>query len=193
MPDTRIIEEWSRRFTKHELKEATEDCKIFRLGLPGTINMSCYISFTPAGITISGDISPTMNGTTSTRGYGINWFASQLSPGYLAEKFLHQRFIPELAVEALNDPNGWIQEYLREKYEENQEALKESMQELRSISGLVDSREIGPEELGHRLQDDIGADLSDGMPGWDYDPDEVAILVAIQRRFAELRKAETSV
>lgn len=49
--------------------------------------MSCLITFTPEGISITGDIAPLKNGVNSRPGYGKGWFSGNLSVDYLREKF----------------------------------------------------------------------------------------------------------
>ena len=61
--------------------------------------------------------------------------------------------------------------------------LKEIVAELRAGGGDL----VSDSRLYDRLHEaDLGHLTDDGVPGWDYDPDEVAWLVAIQRCFRRL-------
>lgn len=178
-----MIQEWSDRFTEHSLSEVTPKTRTFRLSEGNKRCMSCLITFTPEGITISGDITPIGRGVTSSLGYGIDWFASELSPDYLAEKFLERKFVPEIAAEEMKDPENWVQESLLDMEDDREQKIAE----LNDLINDVECGEVGPERLGDRLLD-IGISPYDGLPGYCYHPNELAILVSIQRRFAALYK-----
>ena len=85
----------------HILVPVLEDEKIRAFYLKGPKQgraMSTLILFTPEGIVLQGDLTPTDNGTVSTFGYGLRWFRGELSGSYLCEKFLKKVFRPDLAV-----------------------------------------------------------------------------------------------
>lgn len=61
---------------------------------------SCLILFSPEGINLFGDLCPSNDRRSSgvhAFGYGLSWFAGNLSWDYLASKFLEERFVPEFA------------------------------------------------------------------------------------------------
>ncbi len=77
----------------------TKDVKCYRLGKPDTIFYSCYITFTPDGISIAGDLTPSEN-ADYCRGYGLEWFTNQMDGSYLAQKFrLRKQWIWDKAKE----------------------------------------------------------------------------------------------
>lgn len=88
---------------------------------PDRSMMSCWIFFTPAGIVITGDMRPADQGVIAL-GYGLAWFGEKLDPGYLASKFLKEKWVPETAIESWKDclaswKEKW-QEYEKESEEE---------------------------------------------------------------------------
>jgi hypothetical protein len=145
----------------------------YYLGKKGTRMMSCLLLFTPEGIAIMGDLTPQLHGSVSVYGYGIGWFSKHLSEGYLCEKFLRERFVPELAEKELRDPEGYWREELSPEVSD------------RIADDLCDH---GQEWLYEELLD-AGVDCSDGIPGFGYDPAEAGWLCAIQQRFSELYSA----
>jgi hypothetical protein len=152
----------------------TEQVQAYYIKQLGTRIMSTLVTFTPEGIVLQGDFTPEQNGTVSCRNYGCDWFAGQLSSAYLCEKFLQHKWVKEVAVECLTDPES----YLREGRD------SQTIEELNRLAGYVDGGAIGGEGVHDRLTD-LGIDV-ETTPGWAYDPDEAASLVAIQRKFAEL-------
>ena len=77
--------------------------KAFYLKQPGMGRMqSCMILFSPEGINILGDLCPgndKRNSGVHAAGYGLDWFAGNLSWSYLCEKFLTKEWHQELAIE----------------------------------------------------------------------------------------------
>lgn len=141
----------------------------WKMAKPGTGINRVLLVFSPEGIVLQGDLTPERNGSVSTFGYGLEWFTRQLGWSYLAEKFLTKRWVPELAEEQLRE---WIDEY------------PEHSAELQKIAdALVD---FDHRELSDRLYEIEPGFVDDHLPGWGYDPNEAALLQAIQRRFAEL-------
>jgi len=131
---------------------------------------STLLIFTPEGIVITGDLTPERNGSISTFGYGLGWFASDLDGSYLCEKFLTTRWIPEIACEDLKEYRNeeGINQKRLEALIEHTEALHLSHYEFHAA---LDDVEIYDEEY------EIGIG---------YDPAEAGWLCAIQKRFAEL-------
>lgn len=182
------IEEILARMTEHELFEITAPdatVRAFYLKKPGTRIEATLITFTPEGIAVQGDQTPSTNGNVSALGYGLAWFAGRKDPDYLAEKFLSKRWVWESARDHMHS--------LAEQYETNakdedgtvdDDAAKQA-KECRRIIVELDAR-TSQHEFVEMLQE-AGFDY-DGE-GWDYDPREVALLSAIQRRFAALYAA----
>jgi hypothetical protein len=150
-----------------------EKVKCYRMGKPGTGIMSTYITSTPCGIVLQGDFTPQRNGSTSTRGYDLDWFAGASSTGYLAEKFLEQRFIKELAEAALKDASRWS------------DCDEEQQRRIMEMADEIGDHDI---DLMSWLYDefvDMGFD-TESIPGYGYEPREIAALGAIQKTFSRL-------
>lgn len=179
------VDQWVKRFAEHEIEEVTPKTRSFKLSFNNEHNMSCLVTFTDEGITISGDICPTHPGTTSCRGYGIKWFGGALSPSYLSEKFLRERFIPQQAALEMKEEDSWVRESIRWNAEGNQSKIDSNLRELDEIIIACEAGEMEPMQLADELHN-VGLDVCEGLPGWGYDPTEVGILVGIQRRFSEL-------
>lgn len=98
-------EDYDEMFAQHHLEQVldTETFKAFYLKETGMGRMqSCLILFTPEGINICGDLCPgndPRNSGVHAFGYGLNWFAGELSWSYLCEKFLSKEWHKELAIE----------------------------------------------------------------------------------------------
>lgn len=183
----KLIDERKKLFQEHSISEV-ESTRCFRLGKGDQNCMSCLITFSPSGITITGDITPTRNGSCSTRGYSINWFAGKLYCDYLAEKFLEKKWLPGEAADELEDPNS----YWRESLSESDRTERDREQALEGLQALITELrggDIGPERFADRMEE-IGFELYEGLPGYGYDPSEVAWLSAIQQTFAELYHSE---
>lgn len=144
----------------------------FYLRKEDTLSMSTLLVFTPEGIAMMGDLTPERNGSISSRSYGLKWFVGELSESYLCEKFLEQKYVPELAKQALLNPNG----YLRE------DADEETISKLDNLANIIDS--LSTHELYEHLTD-MGY-ASECIPGYGYDPGEAGWLCAIQQKFAAL-------
>jgi len=138
--------------------------------------MSTLILFTPEGIVLQGDLTPSRQGNVSCSGYGLDWFAGKLSESYLCEKFLHKGFVPALAREGLKQG---VLDKRREKLIDKEEArdLWDSIRISDDFVGPVDTYEFWI----HLLQND-----SSECPGHGYDPTEAGWLCAIQQRFSDL-------
>ncbi len=149
----------------------------FSLKRPGTGAFGFEVHFTGYGIFLQGDLSPVRSGGFGCRQYKtLGWFLGELSSGYMAAKFLEKGYRPELAA---SDLEGLMQD--NEDWgisEKSLSDLKEIVAELRLGDLVSDSR------LYDRLHEvDLEHLTDDGVPGWGYDPDEVAWLVAIQQCF----------
>jgi hypothetical protein len=151
----------------------------FYLRKPGEGRMmSCLITFTPEGIVIQGDLTPGRNGNVSVLGYGLDWFAGQLSEDYLCEKFLERRFSRERTVQA-------IKETILEKRRQGDIGRLDARlfwNELR------DDPEAGEEGLYNFISERLDGDGEDMRQ--DYNKGEAGWLCAIQQRFSALYHAQ---
>lgn len=129
----------------------------------------------PLRTIIFGDLVPRRNGVVSNLGYGLNWFVSELSPSYLAGKFLDnnfwdanvakEEFLFFMGLAKKEDPEAWL--------------------------GYTDTiRKIGPiqfenEYLFHESMFSLFRGYDHSF-GYGYKPQEYRWLAAIQQRFREL-------
>lgn len=137
---------------------------------------------TPEGIILHGDMCVGRNGVVSDYGYGMAWFGSHKSPGYLCSKFLTERFEPEVAVLELQD----ILDEGVFPWDPEEKPTEEVCETLKSLIQRLHWGEI--ESLGEILSElgATGLSIDEWYPGWSYNPRDVGVLVACQRRFAEL-------
>jgi hypothetical protein len=169
------------QFKDHKLV-AEENVRAYYLTLPGDRNLSCLVTFSPEGITLTGDITPGPDcGCVSFGCYDERWFAAELSPSYLAEKFLRKSWSPDVAADELGEMFG---EEMRDEPDVERRAAFAA--ELEELSGRLRAHELGPDGLASELQDSVFLCDYDGLPGYDYPPSDLAWLVAIQRKFSEL-------
>lgn len=139
--------------------------------------MSTLISFTPEGIVLQGDLTPSHHGDVSALGYGLNWFAQDLSEYYLCEKFLTQEFVAEYA------DRGMREEIIRQRREG--EITKDRARELWGEVG-VSGDFTGPMDAYEFWTEELGYDDGHGCPGYGYAPGKAGWLCAIQQRFSQL-------
>jgi len=164
------IADYARELQDHALTLVQEGpVTAWKMAKPGTGICRVLLLFSPEGIVLQGDLTLERNGSVSTLGYGLAWFTGRLGWSYLAEKFLTKRWVPELAEEHLRE---WVDEY------------PEHSAELQEIADNVS--ELDQRELRDRLYEIEPGLVDDYVPGWGYDPNEAALLQAIQSRFAEL-------
>lgn len=160
----------------------TDIAKIYDLREPGGGWMqSTRLVFlsNPPQIIITGDLCPGIHGILSNMKYGIEWFGSHKSPGYLCEKFLREEWVPEKCQKELR---AYANESERRK---DRTKLREI---ARDIDGWVS--DSGPAVSQHQTYEEL-CDLDysyvdDGIPGYGYNPREADLLVAIQKQFADL-------
>ena len=181
----RAIEDYERCLEKNTVLERRHDLEAYMVRIPGNGRMGSFmVCFTSEGIAIMGDWAPCHHGVCSVSGYGRRWFAGELSPSYLAEKFLRKVWVPEYAAEELRDPSGWLREDLDD----------DQLSRIDELCGRLEGGDLAHECMGARFYDDLSEidhDLvSDGIPGMGYRPGDLGMLVAIQRKFAELHAAE---
>ena len=153
--------------------------KSFTLKRKGSYTCSCFITETPGGMMIYGDMHPGGGqGLISPYQYNLLWFSKALSPDYLASKFLTKCWVPELAKEEIE---GWL---AHPDWYSLEELTSEQIEDLTSIKNNIASSQ---ESFYESLQDTecVGHLLDEGPPGWGYEPKDYALLVAIQRRFSK--------
>jgi hypothetical protein len=176
-----ITTDMVNQFRDHSLiiQVALPNFQVFRMQKPNTRVMSMQLSFSPEGIALQGDVKIEGNGSCSCFGYGLDWFASKLSGSYLCEKFLQHEFVPEIAIRDLRDPKGHWKTCCPEGHE-NKRA-----KDCNAIADMIEAGELGPERVWELLDDD-GMDVSDGIPGYAYNPVKAGWLCIIQMKFREL-------
>lgn len=167
------VETWCANHVLTPLIE-TPPVKCYRVGRRGERNYSFLVTFDPEGIVLQGDITPEPNGSTS-RGKDLWWFAANLSPDYLAEKFLQPRVTVERAKydldtmldDLLDDPTDW-----------NVGAAAA----IRRAQRQVDNGDL--DGAAHTLNEE---GLNDERSlGFGYDPQQVVVLAGLQRTFSRL-------
>lgn len=160
-------------FSRHvlEVLVETEHVQCYRLREPGTRNCLIQITATPEGICIQGDYTPEdRHGTCAAK--PLAWFAGDLSPDYLAEKFLHK---------------GWHAELARTDLKALLDAGEIDAGLYTTLTGATHDGEAA----FYTTCTEVGRDPVDGVPGWGYDPNAVYRLSKIQRTFACLWAART--
>jgi hypothetical protein len=159
------------------LEDEATGISVWNLHREGTRIMKVQVTFTPEGIFIMGDLCPGLYGVGSALGYGIGWFGSQKSEGYLCEKFLTREWVPEYAAEEVEDIL---------KVPEDYGLTPDAVEGLRMVVAALRDDTSYSET---RLYDDLDLaeyPLDDGVPGYGYEPSDAGWLCAIQQRFAEL-------
>lgn len=156
------IREALKSFAHHRLTlEADTACKsggalsVYRVAQPDTTAYSFTVARVAGRLVLTGDAAcPSEgNGYVSASGYGIDWFAGDLSLDYLCEKFLRKDFQPDYALswldDAVADAAGELQAYQDEHDEDD------------------DDYEADENELDMRVQ--LLEEARDHLRG--YDPD----------------------
>ena len=169
----------------------TDRVQVYRCSRPGEGRiMSFQVAFTPEGIAIQGDFTPEQNGCVSSYGKGRGWFAGQLSPRYLAEKFLQKGHHAEQVVCWLLDHADDLEQQLLDEDlptrldEEDQARLRERIAKIRELAQGDEVLE-SPERFRDAFEAIVPDwDWDDGP--WDYQPQALADLAAIQQTFARL-------
>ncbi len=159
------------------LLEETPTITAYYLEKPGEGRMmSTLILFTPEGIALMGDLTPERNGSISSIGYDRAWFAGKNNGDYLCEKFLPQQWVLDYALAELRDPDGEWQSYAGTDSADS------------GLDDVILSLAAGERswEWLHDELSELGFDMSEGVPGFGYEPTAAGWLCAIQRRFAEL-------
>lgn len=176
--DTYVQPIYAKSLANHQLEWVARDpFPVCYLKRPGTRIMCVLCIFSPEGIILKGDIRfGNLDVLASDLGYGLPWFASKLSESYLCEKFLRQKYVKELALAELNDPESYLRELIGEP----------SHPRLDELAAVVDGDDdwAWPSRI-YDVLTALGVD-SESIPGWGYDPVEAGYLCAVQQRFAEL-------
>lgn len=136
----------------------------------GRLN-SCMVIFSPEGIVLLGDHSPSHPGAVSTPGYGLEWFAGRNDRDYLASKFLTKGWEPDHAAANLKD---YAKEY------------DEHAVELLELARKLEEEGLGQFDFYDELKDIDQDLLTDSSPGFAYSYVDSTKLSAIQKRFALL-------
>ena len=139
----------------------------------------CYstlLIFSPEGIIICGDFCPKMHGVISAFGYGISWFASELSLDYLCEKFLEKEWDKERS-----------HEYLLERYEEKVKEYSEDgdQEKIKAIADRLHYTALDAETYEQFFEDYewiLEEDADDIYFSW-YNKTEAEFLGKIQKAF----------
>lgn len=156
--------------SKIEVLCAEEKIKAYYLRkYPDRRMMSTLIIFSPEGIVITGDLRPVRTGCM-TYGYNLEWFVGELSPQYLAEKFLEIQ---------------WSEEYAKDFIKTCIEEMKEN-EELEKAKEVEDLSSAYCFESSHEFYNTFSGVIDDlSGTGMDYLEQEVGWLSAIQKKFAE--------
>lgn len=172
----------------------TPKYKAFRMAKPGTRMYCVLLTFTPEGITLSGDYRVTNDrAVSSDPGLDLAWFAGELGSDYLASKFLRERWVPEQCVKEIEELADECNSDARAaRADGDEEAAKlcakraakliELAIQVRTEGLLVDK-----DAIMYGLQKALPGHCD--FPGHTYDYMERASLTAIQEKFAALYKA----
>ena len=183
---------------------ALDPYRAYRLAKPGTRINSVRIIQTPEGVLLAGDLTPNDNrGILSDTGKNIAWFAGDLPGHYLCEKFLRKAWHADLAALTLH---RWLKEgedtwgqsldiYQTSPVAASWEGKISYRNAISRAARLLECDDMEAREL-YEMIGRYGYDTGDGIPGYGYDLRDVALLCAIQGRFAhlyaELREAQAS-
>lgn len=186
---SRMVERWSKHRLVNCGRDTAKQLTAYRLQLRGHGRMqSCFLVFTPEGIVIMGDWCPggcagRNAGVISCYGYSEGWFAGRLSPDYLASKFLRKCWQPEKGERQLKER---VLEARHARYIER-DVAREAFDRIaiHNGDGLT-------AETAYGIFSDAGLSDFEDL-GYDYDPDDFALLVAIQQRFAACIEARQAV
>lgn len=182
---TYVTDELRKMFANHVLELIQEGAITgYYMREPGTRNCLVLLTFSPEGITITGDLTPEPNGSVSVYGYDLNWFAGQMSEAYLCGKFLTYRWLPELAVAEIRDPEGWIRAEIVDDVERDDGDRAEDLAILNSLADSLEADECGVHGMIDRLN--AVRIQCEEVPGYGDDPKEVRVLCAIQQKFRQL-------
>jgi hypothetical protein len=194
----KLLQQYHSTFAKHTLHVDldTENYKAFYLKDPdhGRIN-SVLILFTPEGIVIAGDHAPTRNGIVSYFKCGLLFFARKQGDQYLGEKFLEKVWDVEQAQDWLRYQITEVEKELKDLLDTSDDGeyaqLIERQEALKNILEGDNNDWISEADFREKLEE-IDEDISEGTPGFGYPYRDLANLVAINHRFAELYAKHTT-
>lgn len=173
----------ARSLEEHELTVLAENgqVQVYRLARPGTNNLSVQLVFSRAGISIFGDliIGPNGKGIASREVTSPQWFSGVLNAYYLCEKFLHDVWSADRATASLKEEIAEAEDH------------GYSPEMVKHLQSVLDH--LGDDSNRHGFHDSLTDvpegehyETADGIPGYGYDPSDVAWLVAVQATFREL-------
>jgi len=141
-------------------------------------------------IIVTGDLCPGDNGVMSDFGYGLGWFGSRKSEGYLCEKFLRREWVPERAKEALfralHDARDELGDEPTEEHANRVDAIEHAIMASDDPRGECAPTRTG--EAFYEFWTDTFGDSPEEQ-GFDYSLRTAGWLCAIQQRFAECYQA----
>lgn len=152
----------------------TDTVRCYRFGAPGTRMWSFQVTETPEGLHICGDVPQEPLTVRETLG----WFLGATSQKYMASRVgLQKAWDWKAARDALQDEAATLEACeLSDADAAHAAKLREVADEIRE----PDHEMLGAFALNDALTD-IGYDTSDGLPGYRYPPETLAMLEAIRR------------
>lgn len=169
----------------HVLDKRSESHYVMRR--PGTGMYLVHIAEVGGHIVLTGDLAiGGPHGCVSAGGYGIPWFSTLKSEGYLCEKFLRKKWQLDLA-------RREIAEWLREPWQ-NRFSKASHKKRVAKVWGGVGQGWWGDEPCEFEFMDslrEIDHDLiCDGVPGYGWPEADAGWLCAINKKFSELIKLQ---
>lgn len=160
-----------------EVVADTERLQCVMLRFPGRTATSTVITAGPGHIHIAGDLCPARGVTYHTGGTTrmFGWLVARTSASHLAEKFLEKAFSPSLV-------QGDVEHALRD-------AEGPHIVRLARILVALDNGETMTESDVIEAMGDLSFETADGIWGFGYPPDDLAMLCAIQQQFSQLWRA----
>lgn len=189
------VENYMReQMAKHQLEKVDAgDVPMYWLKEPGKYVYSLLVTQLPVmGITLAGDlqIGPGRGGVVMAAGYDLEWFASDLSEGYLCSKFLQEEW-------SLEEAERGVRQRIRDLRADTARGISSYNDETRQWIKIARDMKRGFIEDDRGLADalhEAGFDLAcDYWPGHGYNRGSAGWLCAAQQRFHELwvaRKTE---
>jgi hypothetical protein len=173
----KLLKIYTEEFQEHQLVKVVK--YIYQMRRPGTNIYSVWIAFFGGRIAITGDAIIEDRGVISDLGYGLEWFVGELAPDYLGEKFLRRRWVKEKAWD-------WVKDELEEIRRNLDEEKSNNLERVEALQDIHNTRAFDEFEFW-QIWGGIGNDCED-CPSWGYDPAALAMLVTVQKRFAELHR-----
>ena len=156
----------------------------YRLAKPESSALAFEVYFTGFGIFFQGDLDPVhLGGFGSKRYKSRAWFLERVSPDCLASNFLEKRLV---TASVIGDMRCWIEK--ADDYgicEEELKSFEELIEELLTISEIT-LEEEHLNNLFYHYDLNSFSMLDEGLPGWDYDPNQMSWLVEMHKCFRRL-------